>query len=231
MSSYVILSHRDWNKDLAHQLAALLHRPFHLINERKDLSVERLREIAPRYVFVAHWSYRIPEEIFQEFECIIFHMTDVPYGRGGSPLQNLILRGHESTMISGLRCVNEMDAGPVYLKRPLTLEGSAEEIYIRANGVIAEMICEIVNYEPTPVSQVGEVTAFSRRRPEDSEIPENLSPRETYDFIRMLDAPGYPRAFLQFGNSRLEFSGAQLLGESVFATVEIRYGSPEGLTP
>ncbi len=27
-----------------------------------------------------------------KFECVCFHMTDVPYGRGGSPLQNLIIR-------------------------------------------------------------------------------------------------------------------------------------------
>lgn len=229
VTNYVILSHRDWNKNLAQQLAERLGRPFHLINSRDDLTVDRLRAIAPRYVFVAHWSFRIPEEIFNEFECIIFHMTDVPYGRGGSPLQNLILRGHDSTMISGLRCVSEMDAGPVYIKSPLALNGSAEEIYVRANNVIATMICDIVRDEPTPVPQVGEVTPFVRRRPEDSELPANLSPQQTYDFIRMLDAPDYPRAFLRYGNFRLEFSKAELSGETVIATVELR--SAEDITP
>ena len=47
-------------------------------------------------------------------------MTDLPYGRGGSPLQNLIVRGHKHTMISAIKCVKELDAGPIYLKKPLT---------------------------------------------------------------------------------------------------------------
>lgn len=32
-----------------------------------------------------------------------FHMTNFPYGRGGSPLQNLMKRGHHTTTITALR--------------------------------------------------------------------------------------------------------------------------------
>ena len=32
------------------------------------------------------------QEIHENYKCIIFHMTDLPFGRGGSPLQNLISR-------------------------------------------------------------------------------------------------------------------------------------------
>ncbi len=56
-------------------------------------------------------------------------MTDLPYGRGGSPLQNLIQRGHTSTMLTALRCGAGLDTGDVYLKQPLSLHGSAEEIF------------------------------------------------------------------------------------------------------
>jgi methionyl-tRNA formyltransferase len=69
---------------------------------------------APRYVFFAHWSWKIPRAVYEAHECVIFHMTDVPFGRGGSPLQNLISRGIYETKLSALRCVEEMDAGPVY---------------------------------------------------------------------------------------------------------------------
>ena len=67
-------------------------------------------------------------------------MTDLPYSRGGSPLQNLILRGHQETQIIALRCVAELDAGPIYMKRPLSLEESAYEIFVRAADVVQEMI-------------------------------------------------------------------------------------------
>jgi methionyl-tRNA formyltransferase len=225
LKRYVVLSHRVWNRELASKLTEHLGVPFHLISKREDLTVEHLRELNPRYVFVAHWSYRIPDVVFNEFECIIFHMTDVPYGRGGSPLQNLILRGHRDTVVSALRCIEEMDAGAVYSKKPLPLHGSAEEIYGRANDVIHEMICDIVLNEPTPQPQEGEVTAFVRRRPEESELPGDASVEDTYDFIRMLDANGYPRAFIQHGGLRIEFCDAEFLGDAVSARVLIR---PEG---
>src|SRR5262245_52018328 len=80
-----------------------------------QLSLETLRAIGPRYVFFPHWSDRIPSDVHSNFECVIFHMTDVPFGRGGSPLQNLIVRGITKTRLTALRCVEEMDAGPVYI--------------------------------------------------------------------------------------------------------------------
>ena len=42
-------------------------------------------------------------------------MTDLPYGRGGSPSKSII-RGLKTTKITAFKCVAEIDAGPVYLK-------------------------------------------------------------------------------------------------------------------
>ena len=58
-----------------------------------ELTRAALEQAKPRYVFFPHWSHIIPEDIHGAFECVIFHMTDLPFGRGGSPLQNLIARG------------------------------------------------------------------------------------------------------------------------------------------
>jgi methionyl-tRNA formyltransferase len=179
-----------------------------------------------RYIFFPFWSHKVPKEITDKYECVCFHMTDVPYGRGGSPLQNLILRGHTETVISALRMTDEMDAGPVYMKRPLSLEGSAQEIYERAAGIISGMMREIAETEPTPVPQVGEVVEFKRRTPEMSEMPAGLPALATYDFIRMLDADGYPRAFILYennfgGRTRVEFSNARLEDGKVIATAVI----------
>jgi methionyl-tRNA formyltransferase len=130
--------------------------------------------------------------IHHRFRCVIFHMTDVPYGRGGSPLQNLIVRGQTDTVITAMQCVDEMDAGDVYLKRPLSLEGTAEEIFRRAAVLMADMSVELVETEPHPVPQTGPVTTFTRRTPADSVIDRDESVEELFDLIRMLDAEGYP---------------------------------------
>jgi methionyl-tRNA formyltransferase len=93
-------------------------------------------------------------------------MTDVPYGRGGSPLQNLIVAGQTETKVTALKMVDEMDAGPVYAKRSMSMEGRAEDIYLRAGDLCWEMIRWMIAEEPVPQPQQGEVTKFIRRKPE-----------------------------------------------------------------
>jgi methionyl-tRNA formyltransferase len=192
------------------------------LRTREELLPERLRQLQPQFVFFPHWSWRIPEETYLGFECVIFHMTDLPYGRGGSPLQNLIVRGHRETMLSALKCVRELDAGPIFLKRPLPLTGTAEEIFQRAALLMEEMLVEIVRRKPVPEPQQGEPVAFVRRVAADGNIALAKTTEQIYDFIRMLDADGYPPSFLDIGDLHLEFTAARLEADAVEARVRIR---------
>jgi methionyl-tRNA formyltransferase len=149
-------------------------------------------------------------------------MADLPYGRGGSPLQNLIVRGHRDTKICALRCVSEIDAGPVYLRRPLSLLGSAQEIYLRATDLIMEMILDMLASEPQPMAQEGDPVVFPRRKPEEGDLAHLASLELLYDHIRMLDADGYPHAFVEIGRFRLEFRRAAYQGKCVLADVTIK---------
>ena len=88
------------------------------------------------------------------------------------------------------------------------------------------MIAEIVEREPQPVPQEGEVTVFTRRRPQQSALPTTGSLESLFEHIRMLDAPTYPRAFLGHGDFHLEFSHAKKLKKHVRARVTFR--RPEG---
>lgn len=191
------------------------------IRDREELTRERLEAISPLYIFFPHWSWLVPDEIYRRFECVVFHMTDLPYGRGGTPLQNLIVRGHDETVLSALRCVTELDAGPIYLKRALSLAGTAEDILLRAADLMQDMIVEIVHRHPEPKPQEGELTVFQRRRPEDGNLKPLDRLEQIYDYIRMLDAEGYPPAFLETEHFRFEFSGANVDADAVQAQVRI----------
>lgn len=148
-------------------------------------------------------------------------MTDLPYGRGGSPLQNLIVRGFSETLLTAVCCVDEFDAGPVYLKRPLSLNGTAEEIFMRASCVIEEMIEIIVREQPRPAPQIGEPVIFHRRNREDGNLNGIDSLEKVYDYIRMLDADGYPRAYIETSDLVFEFSRASLRPNELIADVRI----------
>lgn len=218
-SGCVIAGSRPWCRHLAAEIQCTTGIPCQFIQTPQELTYETLNHFSPRYIFFPHWSWIIPPAIWKNFECIIFHMTDLPYGRGGSPLQNLIIRGHEETKISALRCSDEIDAGPIYLKQALSLLGSAEEIYIRANKVIRNMIISILQHNPNPTPQEGLATLFKRRTPEESNLDGVQTLQEFFDRIRMVDAEGYPSAFLDFGKFRLHFTRASRKTDKIIADV------------
>ena len=213
----VVAQSKVWNPELISSLRKSVDYEIVEIVEPEQLSFKLLSDLNPKFVFFPHWSSRISHDIFENFECVIFHMTDLPFGRGGSPLQNLIVRGFNETKISAVKCVAELDAGPIYMKRSLTLDGTAQQIFVRAAGIIEEMIVEIVKKTPEPTEQIGEAVVFGRRNPSESEMISLKSVTELYDFIRMLDAEGYPHAFINAGEFKVEFRNARLLNGRLFA--------------
>ena len=220
----LLLSRRPWNAELATRLTTALERPVQTISKAGELQLESVLAVDPEWIFVPHWSDLIPISIWSHWPTVIFHMTDLPYGRGGSPLQNLIQRGHSNTMLTALRCSNELDAGPIYCKEPLSLQGTAEEIFIRADSIIESMIKRIVCERPDPETQEGKPVLFSRRKPEQSNL-NNCSPGDLaswYDQIRMLDAEGYPHAFLEVNGLRLEFRRVCRRSDGLHADVVIK---------
>jgi methionyl-tRNA formyltransferase len=187
-----------------------------------DLAIEKLEQLAPDWIFFPHWSWIISSKVYEKYNCVIFHMTDLPYGRGGSPLQNLIVRKHKHTKISAIKCMQELDAGPIYVKRDLSLHGTAEEILDRASILIEEMIEWIVMKTPTPKDQIGDVVVFKRRKKDDGNLALISDLESIYDHIRMLDADGYPNAFIETQHMQLEFKCAKYSGEWIDACVRIR---------
>lgn len=222
MRNFVLLSNKSWYDQLYLSLVKRPDENWCRISDKKDFTVSKLKEFNTHCVFIPHWSHIIPAEIFENFECIVFHMTDLPYGRGGSPLQNLIVRGHEETMISALRVNQGIDTGPIYLKKPLSLQGTAQEIFERASLVIGKMIPEIIDEEINPVPQVGEPVLFKRRKPYDGQMNTLSQLSDVYDYIRMLDAEGYPPAYIETESLKIEFFGADNSNETeVKANVRI----------
>ena len=224
----IIATIKSWNIENANKLAETNNDcEVYVITEKSELNYEFVSAFDPDFIFFPHWSYFIPEEIFANYTCVVFHMTDLPYGRGGSPLQNLIVRGHSETMISAIKVVEEVDAGPIYFKEQLSLDGSADEIFRRAADIIFDkMIPRFMKEELEPIPQSGEVVTFERRKPTDSELNNKMELETVYDYIRMLDGEGYPRAYIEYGKNKMLFSeakrGFDSEGEYIEAKVLIR---------
>jgi len=225
MGNYLIGTVKSWNIENFKKLKESdKNNEWHLIEDELDLNYEKIKKINPKYIFFPHWSWIIPKEIYEDFNCVVFHMTDVPFGRGGSPLQNLISRGVYKTKISAIKVAEKIDSGDVYCKEPLSLEeGGAEEIFKRASNIIFnKMIPFIIKNNPTPKKQEGDVIRFKRRTPEQSDISELDDLNKVYDYIRMLDGEGYPKAFIESKKLKFEFSAAKLKKDCIEAKVSIK---------
>jgi len=222
MKNIIIATIHSWNIKLTQEFASSKAGEVHIITEKENLTLEKLKLLKPEYIFFPHWSWIIPSEIYENFNCIVFHMTDLPFGRGGSPLQNLLERKIYKTKISAIKCSKVLDGGDIYLKRDFDISnGSAQEIHERAAKIVFEMINEILQTNPIPVPQTGEIIEFKRRNPKQSDIS-NLNDLESvFNYIRMLDAPNYPHAFIECGNLRYEFFNVVKDGDKLKAEVSI----------
>lgn len=217
----VIATIKSWNIENANKLMELYKNQWKIkvITSKADLTKSLLDEFKPDYIFFPHWSWLVPEDIFKTYECIGFHLGDLPYGRGGSPLQNHIIRKIYNTKITAFRIEEGIDRGRIYLKRDFYLGvGRAEELFIKMSEIIFfDMIPFIINFRPKPYEQVGESYMFQRRTEQQSDLlSANINDiQDFYDFVRMLDAEGYPKAYIKLGKLKIEFSEAVLYSNNV----------------
>ncbi|MBG84510.1 MAG: methionyl-tRNA formyltransferase [Phycisphaerae bacterium] len=224
---YIVAGKHDWVLQAFESRQGSLPGKWSYCSTPEELDRILSSGVCPERIFFIHWSWRVSSDLLSSTDCICFHMTDLPFGRGGSPLQNLILRGLDSTMLTALRMTDSIDAGPVYMKRELSLTGSAQQIYMRVSALAMDMALEIIESNPEAIPQEGEPTMFERRRPSDSELPNVENMKQLYDFIRMLDAEGYPHAFIDRNGLRIEFTNATLQGDSIVASAKVEFAEKD----
>ena len=182
---------------------------------KDELSNKALVEFKPDYVFFTHWNWIVKDDIHESFNCVVFHTAPLPYGRGGSPIQNLILEGFDKAPVCAIKMTRELDSGPIYASSLISLAGTLKDIFSRINVAINELINEIIENNPAAVPQCGEPHVFKRLTTEDNKIPVGLELEEIYDRIRMVDHDEYPNAFITYDNIKIEFSGAKIVNETL----------------
>jgi methionyl-tRNA formyltransferase len=218
--SILIVTEKQWNIDNAFKFQC--EHDVWIITNRDNLTLDKVEKINPRYIFLPHWSWKIPKQIWSNYITICFHMTDLPFGRGKEPLQHLILMGKTNTKISAFRVSDDIDTGPIYMKRPLILSGNAEDIYKRCSDIVFEMIKEIILKEPLPTPQVGEPVELGEWNHDTmGKIPTDKKLSDVYDCIRAWDATSYSPSFIVIDTTRLEFTHAQLKDNQIIASIKI----------
>tara|TARA_B100000989_G_scaffold293609_1_gene271265 strand:+ start:32 stop:715 length:684 start_codon:yes stop_codon:yes gene_type:complete len=181
-----------------------------IISDKKKLNKNIIKKINPSFIFFPHWSYKVNTNIIKNYNCICFHTAPLPYGRGGSPIQNLIKRNYKKTPICALKMSNKIDAGPIFLKKNVSLNGNLDQIFERISSTIVKMVEILIKKKIKPVDQKGKVFFFKRFKKKESEIKNEKNIIEIYNKIRMLDSEEYPKAYIKINKFKFYLSKANI---------------------
>ena len=136
----------------------------------------------------------------------MLHPAPLPKYRGGSPIQNQIIRGELQSKVSIFIMTDKLDAGDLIAQGDLSLAGSIKDIFDEITLVGTALTKELLDNPLRRIKQdESEATYFKRRTPEESEItPEELQSKPAqylYNKIRMLQDP-YPNAFIRTSDGK-----------------------------
>jgi len=146
----------------------------------------------------------VPPEYLQKHEHnLVVHGSDVPEGRGWSPVHWQVLEGKDKIPIVLMEAAEDVDTGDVYLRDNIQLEGTEvlTDIRTKVGEKTKELVLDFVNTYPDieGVPQNGEPSYYPRRTPEDSELDPDRTLNEQFNLLRIVDNEQYPAFFRKNG--------------------------------
>ncbi len=158
------------------------------------------RKLEPELSVVVAYGQILPGELLAlpARGSVNVHASLLPTLRGAAPINWAIIRGHESTGVTTMRMVEELDAGPILLQveEPILPDETATDLSIRLSELGAETLIETL-----ALMEFGEIeerpqehdaaTYAPRLTREDAHVDWSAPAAAVADRIRGLDAvPG-----------------------------------------
>lgn len=140
---------------------------------------------------------------------LVVHASDLPKGRGFSPMTWRILEGKQQLPVSLFEAVTECDAGDIYEQMTLVFDGTEllEELQTKLGNATLELALKFLCQPecPTGYAQQGEPSFYPRRYPKDSELDVHKSLADNFDLLRTVDNEKYP-AFFHFRGEKYQLT-------------------------
>lgn len=131
---------------------------------------------------------------------LLVHASDLPEGRGWSPVIWQVLEGRKKIMVTLLEAEDKVDTGHIWLQKPFTLEGHElyDEINKKHHDATLELMTEAIErygeIKPRPQAVEG-ASYYPKRTPGDSRLDPDKSIAEQMGLLRVADPERYPAFF------------------------------------
>ena len=138
---------------------------------------------------------------------LVVHESDLPKGKGWSPVTWQILEGKNEITVSLFEALEDIDAGPIYIQKKISLHGLEliDEIKHLQGEITIELITDFIANIDRIVGreQIGDSSFYSRRGEKDSELDINKTILEQFNLLRVCDNERYP-AWFELDGKRFE---------------------------
>ena len=152
-------------------------------------------------LFLISCSEIVSKQIRDRYrQCFVIHASELPKGRGWSPLVWQILEGKEIIYISLIEADDPVDSGKVwrkecvYFAKHLDFEEICRELFMSEIRLV-DYAVEAVAAGQSGEELVGEATCYTKRHQEDSRIDIDKPIREQFNLLRVADPTRYPTFF------------------------------------
>ena len=167
----------------------------------KSKLIFNYKDIKPTHIlFIFSYSKIIPKKYLEINRYnIVAHGSNLPKGRGFSPISWEILQNKSSFFISFFEASQKFDEGKIYIKKKFKINRSDlinEWREVVGNIIINNSIKLIYNISNIKMkSQIGKITKYRRRKPIDSKLNINKSLKNQFNLLRIVDNKKYPAYF------------------------------------
>jgi len=189
-------------RELKFDLLMLGHSVSH-VHEEKDLS-------SADFCFYLSFSRVVSKVTLDLFRHnFVVHSSDLPEGRGWSPLTWQILEGKNEIPTVLFEASEKVDSGQIYSKQELKFEGHEliNEIREAQGTLIVSMVKSLIEDYPRSlfngIQQSGKGSYYPRRRSVDSKVDPESSLRQVFLQLRVADNDNYP-AFFELNGHKYE---------------------------
>lgn len=194
----VITSSKGWVKEMLSDFVDRLRTSGHMVTIVYEANEIPECDIS---LFLSFWSLVPPEILARSTHNLVVHASDLPLGKGWSPMTWQIIEGEDVIPITLFEAQATVDSGRIYCTD--SIEFAGHELLHEMRVALMNksyQLCErfIENYPEIAVSgkmQSGEESFYRRRGPSDSQLEVDQSLASQFNLLRTVDNNLYPAFF------------------------------------
>ena len=214
----LLCAYRNWALEVCEQIMSE-HTSVTFCTATSQEHLERLVTIHSfDAIITIGWSWKISAEIVKNNIVVGMHPSDLPDYAGGSPIQNQILDGVETTRATLFKLNEKFDEGEIVDKEFIDLRGHLDDVLKSIGSASVQLVSRFLTQFPnnTYTKQAGVGKKVRRLKPADSQLQNlmldasvgeffeerTMTCKEMWNHIRCRENP-YPNAYFEDETGRL----------------------------